>query len=152
MSLKSKIEADLKSALLSGDKETASTLRVIKSVILDSEIAHMKRDVGLSDNEIIKLLAKEVKKRNDAANMYSSANEQQRAEQEISEAKIIEAYLPKQLSDSELKAIVQATISEMNINKLQAKDMGPVIGRVNSKAGGQADGSRIATIVKSLLN
>jgi uncharacterized protein YqeY len=147
--LKQRIEQDLKNAMLGGDKQRVSTLRVVKSVILYAEVAKGSRDTGLSDNEVIELLSKEAKKRQETARIYQKAGENGRAEAELAEKKIIDAYLPEQLSDDDLKRIVQEVIKSTGAASPQ--DMGRVIGEVKNRVGSSADGSRIARLVKEGL-
>jgi uncharacterized protein len=147
--LKEQIEKDLKQALLSGDKDRATTLRGLKSVILYAEVAQGVRETGLPDDEIISLLAKEAKKRQESADLFTKGGSPERAAKELAEKLVIEAYLPKQLSDEELDDIVNTAIIEVGADGPQA--MGKVIGLVKQKTAGQADGSRIATTVKNRL-
>lgn len=148
--LKARIDQDLKQALLAGDKSLATTLRGLKSVILYAEVAAGVRDTGLSDDEITKLLAKEAKKRQESADLYVKGGSEDRAAAELQEKAVIEQYLPKQLSDEELIAIVDAAIASTAATGPQA--MGQVIGTVKSKTEGAADGARIAALVKERLN
>ncbi len=147
--LKQQIEIDLKQALLSGDKDRATTLRGLKSVILYAEVAQGIRDTGLPDDEVTILLAKEVKKRQESAELFRKGGAEDRAAKELAEKAIIEAYLPKQLTNEELSQIIDAAIAETGADSPQA--MGRVIGLVKQKTAGQADGSRIATAVKDKL-
>ncbi len=147
--LKQQIEQDLKQALLSGDKDRATTLRGLKSVILYAEVAQGIRDTGLPDDEVIALLSKEVKKRQESADLFAKGGAEDRAAKELAEKVIIEAYLPKQLSDDELAQIIDAAIAETGADGPQA--MGKVIGLVKQKAAARADGSRIAATVKDKL-
>lgn len=149
MTLKQQIEQDLKQALLSGDKQTATTLRGLKSVILYAEVAQGNRDSGLSDEAIIVLFAKEAKKRQDSADLYVKGGSEDRAQAELTEKKLIEAYLPAQLSDVELLRMVDEAIQGLDAHGMQ--DMGKVIAAVKAKAGSQVDGSRVATSVKARL-
>lgn len=149
MTIKQQIDRDLKTALLGGDKSLATTLRGIKSVILYAEVAEGKRDQGLTDEALIPLLQKEAKKRQESADLYQSAGDQARAETELSEKKIIENYLPVQLSDEALTEVVEQAIAELEATSMQ--DMGAVIAKVKQAVGGQADGGRIAQTVKARL-
>lgn len=148
--LKTQIDQDLKSALLAGDKDLATTLRGIKSVILYAEVAKGSRDEGLSDDEIIALLTKEAKKRQESADLYKKGGNEDRATAELREKDVIEKYLPAQLSDDELKALVDASVAELGVSSVQG--MGQVIAAVKSKAGAAADGARIAALVKERLS
>lgn len=145
--LKDKLTADIKTALLSGDKFKAEVLKSLKSAILYEEVALKVREEGLPDDKIEQVLAREAKKRTDAADLYAKNGQQERAETELSEKAIIEQYLPKQLSNDELAAIAKDVIAAMGPNA----QMGPVIGAVKAKVGTSADGARIAAAVKTAL-
>lgn len=147
--LKQQIEQDLKSAMLGGDKQRVSTLRVIKSVILYAEVAKGSRDIGLSDAEVIELLLKEAKKRQEAAGLYQKAGEAKRADIELAEKAIVESYLPKQLSDDELKKVVKEAFASSGATSIQ--QMGQVISQVKDQVGASADSARIARMVKEGL-
>jgi len=147
--LKQRIDQDLKQALLGGDKVLATTLRGLKSVILYAEVAQNMRAEGLPDDQIITLLAKEAKKRQESADLYQQGGNAERATAELTEKAVIERYLPAQLSDQELSAIIDEIIAEVGATGPQA--MGQVIAGVKQKSNGQADGSRIATMVKERL-
>ncbi len=147
--LKQRIEQDLKAALLAGDKNKATTLRGLKSVILYAEVAQGVRQEGLKDEEIVALLAKEAKKRQESAALYTQGGSEERAAAELAEKAIIEAYLPKQLSDDALAAVVEEVIAALGAAGPQA--MGQVITKVKEKTAGQADGGRIAATVKERL-
>lgn len=147
MTLKDQLNQNIKTSLLAGDKTTAEVLKGLKSAILYEEVAQKVRDTGLSDEAVLVVLAREAKKRAESAELYKKAGEDARAETELSEKQIIDAYLPKQMSDDELTVIVDEVIAGLG-DKAQ---MGPVIGAVRSKVGTSADGGRIAAIVKSKL-
>lgn len=146
--IKDSINADLKTAMLGGDKELTNVLRVAKSVILDSEVNQGKREEGLSDNEVESLLQKEVKKRSEASEMYEKAGEKERADKEMYEVGVIQKYLPKALSEDELSIIVDEVISSLGDDA----NMGQIIGQVKAKTGASADGSMIANLVKGRLS
>jgi uncharacterized protein YqeY len=147
--LKQRLGEDLKAALLAGDKDRATTIRGIKSVILYAEVASGSRADGLGDDEIIALLAKEAKKRQESADLYIKGGSEDRAAKELAEKKIIEAYLPKQLTDEELAAIIDEVIDSVEASGPQV--MGQVIGQVKQRTAGQAEGGRIAQMVKERL-
>ncbi len=148
--LKERIDQDLKKALLAGDKSLATTLRGLKSFILYAEVAAGSRDTGLPDEEITALLAKEAKKRQESADLYTKGGSAERAEAELAEKRVIESYLPKQLSDDELKQLVDAVVKELGASTPQA--MGQVISKVKEKSNGAADGARVAAAVKERLS
>src|ERR1044072_4362165 len=104
--LKERLDQDLKKALLAGDKVLATTIRGLKSVVLYAEVAKGAREQGLSDEEIIGLFAKEAKKRQESADLYRQGGSPERADAELAEKKVIEGYLPAQMSDDELSAVI----------------------------------------------
>jgi uncharacterized protein len=147
--IQDQITKDLKEALLQGDKVKATVLRGLKSVIGYAEVATGKRESGLDDKEIITLFQKEAKKRQESADLYSQANDQERAEKELAEKKIIEVYLPAQLSEAEIVEYVDGVIAELGAT--DQKMMGQVIAGVKARAGGAADGAVVARITKEKL-
>jgi len=150
MTIKEQIEADLKTAMLAGDKVLTTTLRGLKSAILNVEIATNKRDTGLSEEEVTSILGKEAKKRQESADMYIQGNSPEKAAAETGEKLVIEKYLPQQIDDGALKNLVEAAITETGAATMQ--DMGKVIGLVKQRAGASADGGRIASFVKERLS
>lgn len=149
MSLKAQLDNDIKAALLGGDRFRADILRNLKAAILSEEVAKNKRDEGLSDEEFEQVAAREVKKRLDSVEQYTAAGRSELAEAEAAEAKIIEAYLPEQLSEEAIKKAVDETIAALGVAGPQA--MGQVIGAVKGKLGNAADGATIARLVKEAL-
>jgi uncharacterized protein len=149
MMIKQRIDQDLKSAMLSGDKTLTATLRGIKSAILNVEINEGKREAGLSDDEVAAILSKEAKKRQESAELYQKGGSEERALAEIEEKAIIQRYLPEQLSDEELSAIIDEAVNQTGATGMQ--DMGKVIAKVKESAGSKADGGRIAATVKDRL-
>lgn len=149
MALKAQIETDLKTALLGGDRFLTEVLRGLKAVILSEEVAQNKRDAGLDDETIEKLFSREVKKRQDSAVQYQAAGRPELVEAETAEAKIIEAYLPEQLSEAAIKTAVDEAIASLGVSGPAA--MGQVIGAVKGKLGNTADGATVARLVKEAL-
>ena len=150
MSLKSTIDNDLKAALLSGDRFKGEVLRSLKAAILNEEVATSKRDEGLDDEAIEKLVVREVKKRAESAAIYESAGRPELAMNEKAEAEILEIYLPEQVSEENIKLVVDAKIAELGVSGPAA--MGQVIGAVKKEFGNTADGALIAKLVKDALN
>lgn len=150
MSLKTQLDNDIKTALLGGNRFNAEVLRGLKAVILNEEVAKGKREEGLDDAAIEQLIAREVKKRLDSVQQYAAANRPELAEAEQNEAKVLEAYLPEQLSEEDIKAVVDETIAALGVSGPQA--MGQVIGAVKGKVGNTADGATVARLVKAALN
>lgn len=150
MSFKDTIQNDMKAALLSGDRFVADVLRGLKAAILNEEVASGKRDEGLSDDEIEKIIVKEVKKRNESITIYEQNGRSELAETERKEAEVLSKYLPEQLSEEEIAKTVKAKMAELNASGPQA--MGQVIGAVKQQLGSSADGALVAKIVKEQLN
>lgn len=149
MTIKERIDADLKTALLGGDKVMATTLRTLKSAILYAEVAKGNRDVGLSDDEVIDIFTKEAKKRQESADLYTQGGSPDKAAAELAEKEVIAKYLPAQLSDDELKQVIDEVVTAMGAAGPQA--MGQVIGGVKAKVGATAEGAKIAQFVKERL-
>jgi uncharacterized protein len=149
MSLKQRIDADIKAAMLRGDKFKTDTLRVIKSAVLYAEVASGKRESGLTDDEILGVLSKEAKKRQESIDLYNKAGEAERAANETQELAIISEYLPVQISDDELRALVDEVLQAQP--EVSMAIMGKVIAAVKERAGAGADGGRIAALVKEKL-
>lgn len=149
MSIKEKLEADIKTAMLSGDKSLVTTLRGLKSAVLNVEVEKGKRETGLGDDEVIALFQKEAKKRQESADLYDQGGSPERRDKELAEKKVIEQYLPEAMSEADITAIIDEVIVTMGANGMSA--MGQVIGMVKQKAGAAADGATIARIVKEKL-
>lgn len=109
-----------------------------------------KREEGLSDSEIEKIIAREVKKRNESIAVYKQNGREDLADNERKEAEVLVKYLPEQLSEDELSKIIDAKISDLGVSGPQA--MGQVIGAVKQQVGTSADGALIAKLVKEKLN
>ena len=149
MALEQQIEQDLKSALLNREALKVETLRGLKSVILYVKVADGTRNIAMADEMVIALLAKEAKKRQESIDLYLKGGDTMRAEKEQAEKTIIETYLPKQLSESELSKVVDEVIARTGSDSLAA--MGVVIGAVKKATNGAADGALIARLVKERL-
>lgn len=147
--IKQQLEDDIKTAMLAGDKLLVQTLRGIKSAVLYAEVASGDREAGLSEEAIVDVLAKEAKKRAESAEMYRQGGDEARHQAEMVEKAIIEKYLPQQFSDDELTDIVKEEVAKLDAPDMQK--MGQVIGAVKARSKGQADGGRIAQIVKEQL-
>jgi uncharacterized protein YqeY len=148
MALVDDITAKLKEAMLARDQFLTGVLRDLKSAILYEAVAQNKRDEGLSDEEVEKVIAREAKKRDDAIEIYTGAGDKERAEKEMAEREILASFLPEPLSDDELRTIIERVITTGGFT---IKDMGRTIGDVKKEVGTRADGAKIAAIVKELL-
>ena len=151
MSLQSKIENKLNDALKSKDKATYSTLRLVVAAIKDMIIAKKIKDKSnLSDPELITLLKKMVKQRNDSCEAYKKAGRDELFKNETKEIEIISDFLPKQLNDTETKKLCEDTISSVNAKSI--KEMGKVIGALKKSDKADAlDFSKVSTIIKEIL-
>ncbi len=148
MALFDKINEDIKAAMKARDKVRLETLRNIKKVFLEAKTAPGS-DGELSDDAALKIIQKLAKQGKETAETYTSNNRQDLADEELAQVKVLEEYLPKQLTESEIEAIVKEIISETNASSM--KEMGKVMGIASKKMAGQADGKIISGIVKKLL-
>lgn len=146
MALKSQLDQDIKTALLSGNKDLATTLKGLKTVIQYAEVAPGAPSEGLSDDEIIQLFSKEAKKRQESADLYRKGGSDDKAATEEAEKQVIMGYLPSQLSEAELTALINDIVASID-----NPQMGQVIGAVKAKAGASADGAMVARLVKQVL-
>ncbi len=146
MNLKERIAKDLKEAMKAKDSFTRDTLRFLMSAIKQVEVDTRKE---LSDEDVIKIIQKSVKQREEAATQYKEGGREDLYEKEMKEAEILKRYLPKQLSDEELRAQLEAIIEEVGATSM--KDMGKVMGVATKKLAGRADGRRINQMVKEIL-
>lgn len=149
MALSQRIQDDIKAALLGGNRFEAGVLRNLKAAILNEEVALGKRDEGLDDATVEKIIAREVKKRHESIKLYEENGRPELAEEEKQEVQVLSTYLPKQLDENEIRAIATVVIEEMGNATPQM--MGQVIGGVKAKAGTAADGATVARVVKELL-
>lgn len=149
MKFKEKIDQDLKAALLGGDKEKASVLRGLKSAVLYAEVAKGVRDDGLPDDEILGILQKEAKKRQESAELYVKGGNQEKADAELAEKEIIEAYLPAQLGEGDINTLIDEVVAENG--PVSKETMGTTIAAVKQKSGGTADGATVARLVKERI-
>ena len=147
--LKARITDEMKAALLGGNRFRGDVLRNVKAAILNEEVSLGKRDEGLDDAEVEKVLAREVKKRVESAELYRSNGRAELAEPEEQEAEILREFLPEQLSEAEVVTIVEDVVASMNDVSMQK--MGQVIGVVKQKVGNADDGALVAKIVKEKL-
>ena len=150
MSLQSNIEAKLSEALKAQDKKTYSTLRLVIAAIKDTMIAKKIRDKNtLPDNDLIALLKKMVKQRNDPCEAYKKAGRKELLENEMSEIAIINKFLPKQFNEEETRKICLEKIKE--VGAVSIKDMGKVIGSLKKEYSDVMDFSKVSQIIKDNL-
>lgn len=149
MKLTERIAADFKTAMLARDSFTTELLSGLKAAILNEEVAKGARDTGLGEEAIEQLIAREAKKRDEAAGLFEQGGNQVSADKERNEAKVLRAYLPEQMSEDEVQKLVNETVAEIKPEGM--KDMGRVIGAVKAKAGNTADSALVAKLVKESI-
>ena len=151
MSLRKKIEDKLNDALRAKDKNIYPTLRLIVSAIKDAEIAgRTKGQKEIKDSDIISLLKKMIKQRNESCEVYEKAGRNELLENEKKEIEVINTFLPKQLSEEETKKICQDTIKSVGATSM--KDMGKIMSALKSKHADTLDFSKVSSILKGLLS
>jgi uncharacterized protein YqeY len=151
--MEERIQRDIMVAMKEKNDVKLASLRAVKTAIMQTKTSPSfkgDRDSVLPDSDVLKIMQKLVKEREDAAKIYADANRPELAEKEMTEANIIKTYLPKQLSIDEVTVIVKEVIAEVGASTM--KDMGKVIGLVNQRVNGQSDGKTISGVVKTLLS
>ena len=151
--LKQTIRADLKTAMKAKEKQRTSAIRALLAAIQAEETNGSRHE--LEDADILKVIAHEIKKRRESAEVYEDNGRPELAEAELAEVPFFEAYQPRQLDESELQALVKESIAEVEAENGEAptmKQMGAVMKVANAKAAGQADGKRLSAEVKSQLS
>ncbi len=149
-SLKDQLRTDLTTSIKARDALRSSTLRMVLSAITNAEVAG-KEARELSDEDVLGVLTSESKKRREAAEAYDDAGRVDQAAKERSEAAVIAGYLPEQLSEDEISALVSATIDELGVRDDGPRAMGRVMGALQRKTKGRADGGVVATTVRAQL-
>jgi uncharacterized protein YqeY len=148
MSLKEQIDGDIKKAMLAKNQAELLALRAIKSMILLAETEKGAKEELSGDTEV-KLLAKAAKQRKESAEVFGQQGRKDLEEKEQFELSIIERYLPKQLSEDEVKTLIQGIIAKVGASS--PADMGKVMGVATKELAGKADGKLISSLVKGLL-
>ncbi|AUH42147.1 GatB/YqeY domain-containing protein [Streptomyces sp. CMB-StM0423] len=149
--LKSKLQDDLTAAIKGRDELRAATLRMTLSAITKEEVAGKEARV-LSDDEVLKVITREAKKRREAADAFAHGGRTESAERERAEGEVLADYLPKQLGDEELAALVDEAVAEAKAGGAEGpRAMGAVMKIVNPKVAGRAEGGRVAAAVKRSL-
>src|SRR5574344_317239 len=148
MALYDQISNDIKEAMKARDKVRLETLRNIKKFFLEAKTAPGANDT-LEDDAALKIIAKLAKQGKETAEVYKEQNRMDLAEEELAQVAVIENYLPKQMSETEIEEEVKSIISQTGATSM--KDMGKVMGMASKQLAGKADGRIISTIVKALL-
>jgi uncharacterized protein YqeY len=151
MALREDINNALKDAMKSGDKLKVSTFRLMNAAIKERDIQNRTAgpDAGVADAQILEVFAKMVKQRQESLTAYEQAGREDLARQERGEIEIIQSFMPKQLSDDEMKAEIAKVIAETGAQSV--KDMGKVMGALKQRYAGRMDFAKAGGIVKSLL-
>lgn len=146
MSLRARLEEDMKAAIRARDTETRDAIRYVLSAVKNAEI---DRRQELTEEEEIKLLRTQVKQRQDSIEQFRAGGREDLAEKEETQVRILEKYLPQQMSDEELDAFVRTGVEEAGATS--PKDMGKVMGLLTPRADGRVDGRRLSTAVRNAL-
>lgn len=152
-SLKERLRADLTAAMKNREKTKVATLRMALTGVANEEVAGDEAR-ELSDEEVLRVLNREVRKRKEAAEAFAAAGRAEQARSELDEADVLGEYLPKQLDDAELETIVTRAVAEVT-DRLGAppgpRQMGQVMKAANAEVAGRADGGRVAAVVRAKL-
>ena len=150
MSLKNQIEEKLNQALKAKDKNTYPTLRLIVSAIKDAEIANRSKEKkDISDSDIMGILKKMIKQRNESCEVYKKAGRTELLDNETKEINVINDFLPKQLNNEETRKICEEVIKSVGATSM--KDMGKIMGVLKSKHADRLDFSKVSLVIKELL-
>lgn len=148
MSLKSQLKSDLTAAMKQRDELTTSTLRMLLTAVTTEKVAGTSAR-ELSDDEVLKVVNREAKKRREAAEAFSGGGRREQAERELAEEEVLARYLPAQLADAELAALVRAAIAV--VGATEPRQMGQVMKTVTPTVAGRADGKRVSDEVRRQL-
>lgn len=148
--LKDKIQDDLKNAMLSKDEEKLSTIRMLKSAIQYFEIQKGGAGYTATDEDVIEVVGREIKKRKESIELYEKGGRQELADKELREVKTLEYYLPEQLTDEEIKKLIDEAIRNTGASSIQ--DMGKVMGALSQQIKGKADGGLVSALVREKLS
>lgn len=148
--LKDKIQDDLKSAMISKDEEKLSTIRMLKSAIQYFEIQKGGSGYEATDEDVVEVIGREVKKRKESIVLYEKGERQELADKEKREMNFLSQYMPAQLSNEEVEKLVEEAISQTNASSMQ--DMGKVMGMLSPKIKGKADGGIVSSLVRERLS
>jgi uncharacterized protein len=146
MELRQQIKEDIKTAMKAKDIATRDALRLLDSALKQIEVDERKE---LKDDDVLAIISKQIKQRNDAATQYKAAGRDDLYSKELAEIAIYEHYMPKQLDDIQLEEALKNIISQTGA--VSMKDMGKIMGAAKTTIGSQADGKRINECVKKLL-
>lgn len=146
--LKNQMRSDLKESMKAKDEPRTGALRMLLAALQEEETKGSKHE--LTDADVLAVVAREIKKRRESAEVYAENGRQELADAELAEVAVLEGYQPKQLDDAELAELIDAAISETGATSM--KEMGQVMKLATEKAAGRADGKRLSTAVKERLS
>ena len=149
MGLKETLKSDLTEAIRSSDKVVSGTIRMVLTAITNEEVSGKEARV-LTEDEIITVLSREAKKRREAAEEFAKAGRTDKAADEKAEGEVIAKYLPAQLSEGDIKKLIDAAVA--STGAAGPADMGKVMGAIKPQIAGKADGSLVSSLVKAALN
>lgn len=150
--IKNNLQADIIESMKNGDKVRTGTLRMLLAAVIVEETSGSKHDIN--EEQFLKLVAREAKKRHESAQIYTDAGRQELADNELAEAKVLEEFLPAQLDDAELRDVINQAIAAVEADTGAAptmKQMGAVMKQAQQLVAGRADGKRVSTAVRGLL-
>lgn len=150
--IKNNLQADIIESMKNGDKVRTGTLRMLLAAVIVEETSGSKHDIN--EEQFLKLVARETKKRHESAQIYTDAGRQELADNELAEAKVLEEFLPAQLDDAELRDVINQAIAAVEADTGAAptmKQMGAVMKQAQQLVAGRADGKRVSTAVRELL-
>ena len=150
MNLKDKIQEDLKQAMLDKAEEKLSTIRMLKSALQYHEIQKGGAGYTATDEDVVEVVGREIKKRRESIEMYEKGNRQELADKEKRELAVLQSYLPEQLSEEDVRALVDEAIATTGATTMA--DMGKVMGILSAKTKGKAEGSIVSSIVRAKLS
>ncbi len=145
--IKDQLMVDLKEAMKSKDSLTKSVITMLRAAIKQVEV---DKRVELGDEEVIEIISTQLKQKRNVIEEFKKGNREDLVEETLKEIKVLEKYMPEQLSIEELESIINDAVEELNASSM--KDMGKVMGFVNPKVKGKADGKTVSEIVKKILN
>lgn len=148
--LKDKIQEDLKAAMIAKDEEKLSTIRMLKSALQYYEINKSGADYSATDEDVLDVVGKEIKKRKESIELYEKGGRPELAEKEKREVDVLTAYLPEQLSEEEVKQLVDEAVSTTGATSMQ--EMGKVMGVLMPQVKGKADSGMVSNLVKAKLS
>lgn len=148
--LKQKVQEDLKNAMIAKDETKLSAIRMLKSALQYYEIQKGGAGYEATDEDVVEVVEKEIKKRRESIEMYEHAGKTEAAEKEKKEIELLQMYMPEQLSENEIKSIVENAISETGATTMA--DMGKVMSSLMPKVKGKADSSVVSSLVREKLS